>query len=202
MNELDPRIIRAGEVITKSNRAILAKEELATSEVKWYLSEWLRAGSILTEEDPLPIGTAVREGNPELQQALGAWNSDRSLALVLLVSLTGENYRVGRLESEEACARCVIALLQEPLIPSINLEKYQEIVRLATHALMLEKETTSNALILSVCAAGVLYNTARFCPQMLPMVSDVITEEDIKDYQGAFLAGLEALQGRALYSGN
>lgn len=100
----------------------------------------------------------------------------------------------------EACARCAIILLQEPLIPDCDVEEYGKIVHLALHGLQEAKKQPQFAPVYSAYASGIFYSSARFCPQILvQMFSDVITEEKVEDFHNRFLEDLKALQRRPFY---
>lgn len=198
MNELDPRIEKGEKIITLANRAILDKEKLTSVEVKWYLSQDLMARTIFAEVrgSPSPVDSV-------LQKALGGWDSNRERALTHLLYLVEQSQKKGIPEMMEACARCAITLVHEPLIPDSDLGKYREVVDVAIHVIKLETERRESAALCSAISSGLLYNTARFNPQiLLEMFSDVITEETVKDFQDAFSSDLEVLQGRLFGSGN
>jgi hypothetical protein len=193
MDELDPRIVRGEQIITAASRAILDKEKLTDTEVKWYLSQDLMARSLFAEvtNSPSPVDST-------LKKALGEWDSSRERALAHLLYLTEEGQKIGMDEMTETCARCAIALLQEPLIPDVDPGKNREIIDLALYGLKSAEEKPIFRPVYNAYASGVFYNVARFCPQMLKeMFSDVVTEEDIQDFRNAFLADLGTLQKRS-----
>lgn len=193
MDELDSRIVRGEQIITAANRAILDKEEFTSAEVKWYLSQDLTARTIFAEVrgSPSPVDSV-------LQKALEGWDSNRERALTHLLYLTEESQKRGMPEMAEACARCAITLLQEPLIPDIDPRKNREIIDLALYGLKSAEKQSIFRPVYNAHASGVFYNVARFCPQMLEeMFADVVKEEDIQDFRNAFLEDLESLQKRS-----
>lgn len=192
MNELNPRIERGEKIITLANRAILDKEELTSVEVKWYLSQDLMARTIFAEVrgSPSPLDSI-------LQKTLGEWDSNRGRALTHLLYLAGEGQKRGMPEMMEACTRCAITLVHEPLIPDCDLEKYQTIAIAALDALDFKEKHPESDALCSAYASGLFYNAAQFCPQILwELFADTVTEEKVKDFQDRFSADLETLQKR------
>ncbi len=195
MNELDPRIVRGEQIITAANRTILDKEELTCAEVKLYLAQDLMTRTIFAEVrgSPSPVDSV-------LQKALGEWDSNRDRALVHLLYLTEEGQKKGMPEMMEACTRCAITLVHEPLIPDCDLEKYQAIAKAALDALDFKEKHPESDAICSAYASGLFYNAAQFCPQILrELFADNVTEEKVKDFQDRFSADLETLQKRPFY---
>ncbi len=197
MNELDPRTIRGDGVITRANWAIRAKEELQASDVKWYLSEWLKAESTY-DEDLAPLVTENRGALRRFHEAIETWDSDRSSALELLLSLIEAGHNNGKLAFTKDHVRCLVSLLEEPLIPDCDLRKYKEIAIVADRTLDLITEPHPLGALYSVYAHGVFYNAARFCPQILEEISSDVTTKNAptvaKEFHDRFLADLETLQ--------
>ena len=96
-------------------------------------------------------------------------------------------------EDIEASVRCSLALVNEPLIPSMDPKKYIEIVRvsqIALEQLVKKRGNPSHVALYKTYAMGILYNADLFCPQVFENPGS--TEES----RNAFLHNLEILSGK------
>ena len=179
---------QAGKLITDANRELAKLEELELADVYEYLSAQERADNLLLQLQIDP----ERKTN-HLAEALSTWESDRSKSLYLLLLAAKHATELKRFKTAESCVRCSRALVELPLIPTLDPEAYGHML---DHAAILFEEGHKNRnvrLISNAYYAGVTYNCVTFESGIF---TDEVTEGTIKAARVDYYQMLNILQGR------
>ena len=179
---------QAGAIITWANNQLEALEELGLTDVYEYLSAQERADNLL-----LQFETGLEGKTNHLKDALSIWESDRSKSLYLLLLLAKHSVELKRFQTAQSCVRCARALVESPLIPTLDLEAYGH---MHDHVeILLEKENKNRNVrsISNAYYAGVTYNCVAFATGIF---TDEVTEGTIKAARADYYQMLNILQGR------
>lgn len=182
------------EIRRQADEVVLGKEQLTTNDVREFLEAEVKIAGVVNEavvvldlDDEGMFGMGILK----LHKALANWDKgDRSLALLHLLHFAVTHSQYGKLDTAEACARCCLALVEEPLVLDRNPKTYQLLFG-ASGPIPNEQV----GMTVKAYRAGILYNVARFCPEAC---EDEVTEESIKLTRKTFSGWLDVIQGRTL----